>query len=472
MAIAIVLIVLAVGSVLFYFLSPWNLTPLASNWGMIDTTVLITFWVTGFVFVAVTAFVVYCVIRFRYREDRRAEYEPENAKLEIWLTAITTVGIAALLAPGLWVWDAFVRVPDNAHSVEVYGQQWHWSFRFPGESGELGRVHARFMSETNPFGIDPEDPNGQDDILVSSPVIYLPVDRPVHIKLRSRDVIHNFKVANFRAKMDALPGQTSHFWFTPTEKGEYQAICAQHCGVAHFAMRASVQVVDDEDFEEWLAGFPTFADTQQREEADIAQGEAAYRNCVSCHRSDGRGNRDLNAPKLAGLEPWYVERQLALFKSGARGAHEDDTYGRQMVPFAQMLDAEGKRNVAAYIATLPDEMPSETFDGNVGRGERLYRTCANCHGREGQGNWATHAPRLAGFDDWYLVRQLEHFRDGVRGRHPDDPYGNQMIDMAQYLVNDRAVRDVVAYINTLPLPRRNDAEDANDAGATTAQAQE
>src|SRR4051812_7041966 len=104
MAIAIALIVLALGSVLFHFLSPWYFTPIASNWGAIDTTIGITFWVTGFVFVAVNLFMAWAVIRYRHRHDSRAAYQPENKKLEWWLLGITAGGVAAMLAPGLLVW--------------------------------------------------------------------------------------------------------------------------------------------------------------------------------------------------------------------------------------------------------------------------------------------------------------------------------------------------------------------------------
>lgn len=134
MVVAIVLILLIVGSVLFHLLSPWYLTPIASNWTTIDDTISITFWVTGIVFVAVNLFMAWAVIRYRYRKDRRAEYEPENKKLEWWLTGLTTVGIVAMLAPGLYVWAKFVDVPDDAPVVEAVGQQWHWSYRFPGRT--------------------------------------------------------------------------------------------------------------------------------------------------------------------------------------------------------------------------------------------------------------------------------------------------------------------------------------------------
>ncbi|MCY4565474.1 MAG: cytochrome-c oxidase, partial [Gammaproteobacteria bacterium] len=168
MAFAIALIVLIVGSVAFHVWSPWYLTPLASNWSTIDFTIDVTFWVTGFVFVVVNAFMAYCIIRFRYNKNKRAAYQPENKKLEIWLTAITAIGVAAMLAPGLIVWADFVTVPEDAHEVEAVGQQWHWSYRLPGDDGKFGNVEARFITGDNPFGMDSEDPHGQDDRLIES----------------------------------------------------------------------------------------------------------------------------------------------------------------------------------------------------------------------------------------------------------------------------------------------------------------
>ncbi len=159
MPLAVVLILLVVGSLMFHFLSPWTFTPLASNWGQIDFTIDITFVVTGIVFVAVNLFMAWCVIRYRARAGHKAHYDPENQKLEWILTIVTTIGVAAMLAPGLWVWAKFVNVPENAMEIEAIGQQWHWSYRLPGKDGEFGNVDTRLISTANPFGIDPDDPN-------------------------------------------------------------------------------------------------------------------------------------------------------------------------------------------------------------------------------------------------------------------------------------------------------------------------
>src|SRR5688572_4499392 len=122
MPFAIALVLLVAGTLLFHFLSPWWFTPIASNWTTMDQTVNITFWVTGIVFVAVNLFMAYAVFRYRRHKGHRAHYQPENKKLEWWLTISTTIGVAAMLAPGLFVWAQFVRVPQNADIVEVVGQ--------------------------------------------------------------------------------------------------------------------------------------------------------------------------------------------------------------------------------------------------------------------------------------------------------------------------------------------------------------
>ena len=464
MAIVVVLLALLVGSILFYFLSPWHLTPLASNWGSIDGTIQVTWIVTGLVFAAVNLFLVYAIVRYRYRRDRRASYQPEDKKLEYWLTGLTAVGISALLAPGLFVWGRFVDVPPEAHIVEVVGQQWNWRFRYPGEDEAFGRVSTELVSADNPFGMDPDDPLGQDDVLVNAPRVVLPVDQPVRVMLRSQDVIHNFQVAQFRAKMDMVPGQVSYFWFTPTRKGDFEILCAELCGIAHFAMRGKVEVVEPERFEEWLAEQPNYREVQARDGGDPAAGEARYAPCAGCHGPKGQGMRETGAPKLAGQSPWYLIRQLQHFKSGLRGTHEADTRGQQMRPFARTLpDYEAMADVVAYIGTFPDKAPARTLSGDSDRGERLYDTCAACHGAQGQGDHQSNAPRLAGLSDWYLKRQLEKFQAGIRGGHPDDMYGWQMVEMAKVLVDESGVRDVVSHITTLPR-KQTTVADASDAG--------
>jgi len=114
-----------------------------------------------------------------------------------------------------------------------------------------------------------------------------------------------------------------------------------------------------------------------------------------------------------------------------------------------LADDMAMANVVAYIGSLPDSDPPDTISGDTARGEVIYGTCLSCHGAEGQGIWSQNAPRLNGINDWYLARQLENYRQGIRGSHLQDLYGKQMSLMSIMLRDEEAVRDVVAYINTL-----------------------
>ncbi|MDP2714726.1 cytochrome c oxidase subunit II [Rheinheimera sp.] len=457
MAIIIVLVLLVLGSVAFHFISPWWFTPIASNWQSIDTTINITFWVTGFVFVAVNLFLAYAVFRYRFNKDRSAAYQPENKKLEAWLTLFTTVGIVAMLAPGLYVWGQFVEVPDDATEVEAVGQQWHWSFRLPGEDGKLGEVDPRLVSEANPFGINPADPAGQDDILVQSNELVLPLDKPVKVLLRSKDVLHNFAVPQFRVKMDLVPGMVTYLWFTPTREGRFDIMCEELCGVAHFAMRGKVRVTAEAEYQQWLAAQPTFAQSQNRYAGDAELGRAMYQVCAACHGANGEGNSQLNAPALAGQSRWYLKRQLQHYQQGIRGSNEADLYGAQMVAMANMLqDEQTQANVLSFIDSLPAP-EIKRADGDMQRGRALYRNCGYCHGSRAQGIYAMNAPALTALDATYLRRQLDYFKQGVRGSHSADFYGAQMQLMAQSLHSEQDYAAIIAYISSLSNTAGSDA---------------
>ena len=260
MAIAIVLLLVAVGSVVFHMVSPWWWTPIASNWSYIDHTLTITFWITGAVFFAVVGFTAYCVWRFRHKKGQEVLYEPENKKLEWWLTVATAVGVAAMLAPGLYVWHQFVTVPHDATEVEVVGRQWSWSYRLPGKDGKLGTSDTRLVSADNPLGLNPNDPNGKDDVIIETEDLHLPIGKPVKMLLRSIDVLHDFYVPEFRGKMDMIPGLVTYFWMTPTRTGTFDVLCAELCGVGHPQMRGRVVVEEASKYQAWLEQQRTFAE--------------------------------------------------------------------------------------------------------------------------------------------------------------------------------------------------------------------
>ena len=185
-------------------------------------------------------------------------------------------------------------------------------------------------------------------------------------------------------------------------------------------------------------------------EADLERGKQFFQVCVACHGANGEGNQLLNAPANGGQNIWYVMRQLRNFRAGIRGSDPKDLYGIQMRPMAMTLsDDQAVVDVAAYIGTLDVPVPPKTVEGDVEAGKKAFVTCMPCHGGNGEGAKSLNAPRLSRQHDWYIVRQLNNFKSGVRGAHAKDIYGQQMRPMAQILATDEQVNDVAAYLNTL-----------------------
>lgn len=174
--------------------------------------------------------------------------------------------------------------------------------------------------------------------------------------------------------------------------------------------------------------------------------------CTVCHGVQLMGNDILKAPRLSDLSPWYVENQLEAFRDGWRGTHPEDFVGMEMQPMAAGLSDEQIERAAAFVGETRSPAPEHSVEGDAQRGQRLYTSCAACHAVDGSGNEALAAPALVGQNDWYLIRQLENYREGRRGYAQEDLYGQQMRASVALLADDEAIRDVVKYITTLPIP--------------------
>ena len=188
---------------------------------------------------------------------------------------------------------------------------------------------------------------------------------------------------------------------------------------------------------------------QQYEAFHLAGLNLAERVCATCHGPNGKGNPIVGGPRLADIEPWYLRNQLIGFRSEFRGTQKDYIPGYEMQDsVARMSDAE-IAEVVAYISSWSASPNAPTITGNTNRGSELYASCAACHGIEGQGNEALAAPGLTEKDDWYLFRQLNLFKSGYRGGHPEDQWGQQMRASTGILETSQDINDVLAYINTL-----------------------
>ena len=185
---------------------------------------------------------------------------------------------------------------------------------------------------------------------------------------------------------------------------------------------------------------------------DLARGEALFGICGQCHGSEARGTKLFEAPSLAGLPQWYIENQLHKFQDRIRGEHPEDIHGLRMAPMSRVLRSDDDLSaVAAYIASLPAHTPEPLLvGGDAARGKEFFSTiCVACHGPDAMGNQQIGSPPLRYASDWYLYRSLEKFRAGIRGANPADTIGSTMRPMAMTLPDEQAMRDVIAYIQTL-----------------------
>ena len=231
----------------------WGLPPCVTVHGeKIDSLFMIIFWLTAGVFVVTQVTYIYFLIAYRKRPGHKAYYSHGSNTLEvIWTTAPTIVFLMlAIYGNRLWE-EIHSPAPSNALVVDVSSYQFGWQMRYPGITGNLAPMDVRKITDQNPFGTDAADPLTSQDVIASELVI--PVGRPVHLLLHSRDVIHSFYVPEFRLYQDCVPGRTIGWvWFQATRTGDFQLACNQLCGTGHYNMKAPIRVVTEEEFQKWL----------------------------------------------------------------------------------------------------------------------------------------------------------------------------------------------------------------------------
>ncbi len=235
--------------VVWAFTHPW-FPELASDRATLDTFIRATLIITGIAFIFTHILLGWFAWKYRADAQTRAHYFPDNPRLEITWTAVTALILSILVFGALRLWARlYTPPPQDALVVEIVGQQFQWNIRYPGADGRFGRTDPKFISdqEYNFIGIDFDDPAAEDDICLQNQ-LFLEVNRPVHLQIRSRDVLHSFFVPPFRFKQDAVPGMTVHVWFTPTRVGKFEIACAEHCGLGHYRMRGFVYVLPSEEF--------------------------------------------------------------------------------------------------------------------------------------------------------------------------------------------------------------------------------
>ena len=246
-----------------------GLPPLAStHGGQIDGMIG---WVHLFMlilFVGWGAFFVYCLVRFRRSRQPVANYTGVKSHTSSYLeVGVAVVEAILLFGFAIPLWAARVdRMPSASEAlvVQVTAEQFAWNVHYPGPDRVFGRTDIKLLDlQSNPLGLDRSDPAAKDDVTTLNQ-LYLPVNKPIIVRLRSKDMIHSFGVPEFRVKQDAVPGLTIPIWFVPnvttadmrTRLGkpefQFEIACAQLCGLGHYRMRGFVTVQTAEEFQKWM----------------------------------------------------------------------------------------------------------------------------------------------------------------------------------------------------------------------------
>ena len=233
-----------------------GLPPNASEHGyQIDHIIEFCHWFMGALFLGWSVFFIYVLLRFRKGKHPVADHEGVKSGISTHLEfAVVLIEAVLLVGFAIPLWAKRVnQFPETKDAILVHavGQQFNWNFHLPGPDGQFGRREIALVSNSNPLGLDPNDPAGKDDIVVLGE-LHVPVDRPVIIELSSKDVIHNFALPHMRMAQDAIPGQIIPMWFKPIKTGNYEVVCGQLCGLGHYGMKGMLVVDNPEEYQAWL----------------------------------------------------------------------------------------------------------------------------------------------------------------------------------------------------------------------------
>jgi cytochrome c oxidase subunit 2 len=240
-----------------FLVSRLGLPVLASQHGRtVDDLIIYVHLLMIVLFAGWLAYFAYALFRFHRSRNPKADYLGVRNHASNYIeVAVAIVEGILLLGVAVPLWGKAVGGPPqgvDSTQVQIVAQQFNWNIRYPGKDKKFGKQEMRFVSATNVFGLDPDDPNGKDDIPTVDEM-HVVVNKPVVAFISSKDVIHSFKVIAMRVTQDAIPGMRVPIWFVPTKTGRYQINCAQLCGNGHSAMANGVLVVESqEDFDKWI----------------------------------------------------------------------------------------------------------------------------------------------------------------------------------------------------------------------------
>lgn len=199
---------------------------------------------------------IYCLFKFRASAGAKARYEDVSGSISKSIEIVVVlIEVVLLVVFSMPVWgrlkDQFPKDSEAEH-VRIVAQQFQWNFHYPGLDGKFGKTKVDLVDDVdNPLGIDRSDPDAKDDFVKTNAFTF-PVNKPVIMRLTSKDVIHSFKIPVMRFTHDVNPGMEQRVYFEAIKTGVYDIACAQLCGMGHTNMRAEARIVTDEEYRAFI----------------------------------------------------------------------------------------------------------------------------------------------------------------------------------------------------------------------------
>ena len=237
----------------------------------IDSLMKVSMTLILVVFFILTPMLFFFAYKYRGKKGNTAYFFSHNNKLEVIWTVVPTIILTVLIVYGLKTWDRAMNTNvSDATVIEIYSKQFDWTARYSGLDKVLGKSNYRLVKGKNVLGVDMLDKNSSDDMVVKE--VHLPVNKPVLLMFRSRDVIHSAFLPHFRVQMNCVPGLSTQFAFTPTKTTaqmkesegddfEYVLLCNKICGSAHFNMQMKFIIESEEDYNKWISSQKTLQNT-------------------------------------------------------------------------------------------------------------------------------------------------------------------------------------------------------------------
>ena len=281
----------------------------------VDRAFIFIFSVAGFFIIGITVFMIWTVIHFSRKKGIPARQFTGSVKLEIIWTTLPLVIVMIMFYFG---WSGFApmrKPPSDAMVVQAIGRMWEWEFDYG---------------------------NG-----VKTTDLYLPVNKPVRVNLKSEDVNHSLFIPAFRVKEDVIPGYDTYLWFIPTQKGEYEILCTEYCGLLHSSMLAKAKVMEQTDFDRWFAEYKASSAVPEPD------GYLLLRNtgCIACHSLDGT---KLVGPSFKGL---FGKDRIVLSGGAQKSVKADEEYIKNSIydPDSEIVSGFNKGLMKSYRDVLKDD---------------------------------------------------------------------------------------------------------------------